>query len=80
MANAKAPRSASLRKQITPKPATGADPTNGFQFDIESEIRRRAYELYEMRGCTPGREEEDWFVAEREIKARFNQLASGARA
>ena len=33
------------------------------------EIRRRAYELYEQRGHTPGHENEDWLVAEQEILA-----------
>ena len=42
-------------------------------FDLEGEIRRRAYELYEQRGCTPGRDHEDWLVAEREVMARYNQ-------
>ena len=37
---------------------------------LEEEIRRRAYELYEQRGCTPGSESEDWFRAEQEIVAR----------
>ena len=40
---------------------------------LEEEIRRRAYELYEQRGCTPGRENEDWLVAEQEIVARHQQ-------
>jgi len=39
--------------------------------DLETEIRRRAYELYEGRGCTPGHENEDWLIAEREVVARF---------
>jgi hypothetical protein len=44
--------------------------------DLEAEIRRRAYELYERRGCTPGHENEDWLVAEREVVERYqHQLA-----
>ena len=39
--------------------------------NLEEEIRRRAYQLYEERGCTPGRENDDWFVAEREILTRY---------
>ncbi|MFN2547062.1 MAG: DUF2934 domain-containing protein [Myxococcales bacterium] len=31
-------------------------------------IARRAYERYEKRGKTPGRDQEDWFDAERELK------------
>ena len=39
--------------------------------NLEEEIRRRAYELYEARGCGPGHETDDWFVAEREVMARY---------
>lgn len=38
--------------------------------DLEAEIRFRAYELYQQRGCTPGQEEQDWIAAEREVRAR----------
>ena len=41
--------------------------------NLEAEIRRRAYELYEQRGYLPGHEDEDWLVAEQEIRARYNQ-------
>jgi HSP20 family molecular chaperone IbpA len=30
-------------------------------------VRRRAFELYQMRGCEPGRSVEDWLKAEREV-------------
>jgi Protein of unknown function (DUF2934) len=30
-------------------------------------VAKRAYELYEARGCGDGRAEEDWFSAEREL-------------
>jgi hypothetical protein len=40
--------------------------------DLESEIRLRAYELYQQRGCTPGQDEQDWFTAEREILSRHD--------
>jgi Protein of unknown function (DUF2934) len=39
--------------------------------NLEEEIRRRAYQLYEERGCTPGHEDDDWLVAEREILTRY---------
>jgi Protein of unknown function (DUF2934) len=45
---------------------------NGAPLDLESEIRRRAYQLYEERGCTPGHESEDWILAEREIVSRYS--------
>lgn len=32
-------------------------------------IAARAYEIYQLRGGEPGREAEDWFLAEQEILA-----------
>ncbi len=37
---------------------------------VEGKIRRRAYELYEVRGRQSGRELEDWLRAEAEIRSR----------
>ncbi len=36
--------------------------------DIEERIRQRAYELYVQRGRQPGHAEEDWRIAEEEIR------------
>jgi DUF2934 family protein len=44
--------------------------------ELESEIRRRAYELYERRGYVDGRAEQDWFEAEREVLSRSPQKHS----
>ncbi|MGH9497881.1 MAG: DUF2934 domain-containing protein [Terriglobales bacterium] len=44
--------------------------------DLETQIRQRAYELYQERGCTPGLENEDWLQAERELLGRQNQRQS----
>jgi hypothetical protein len=33
------------------------------------EICRRAYEIWEQRGCVPGRDGDDWLQAERELWA-----------
>jgi len=33
----------------------------------QDRIRERAYELYESRGCEPGRDQQDWLRAEQEI-------------
>ncbi|HUM03892.1 MAG TPA: DUF2934 domain-containing protein [Terriglobales bacterium] len=38
--------------------------------DLEDEIRRRAYEIYLQRGSNPGSENEDWLIAEREVRSR----------
>ncbi len=35
--------------------------------NLEEQISRRAYELYEQRGKADGRADEDWLRAEREI-------------
>jgi hypothetical protein len=35
----------------------------------DQEIRQRAYELYLRRGEQPGGERDDWFEAERELRA-----------
>jgi hypothetical protein len=43
---------------------------------IEEDIRRRAYQLYEERGCVPGHDHEDWLSAEREVLARSNHRPS----
>jgi hypothetical protein len=40
--------------------------------DLEVEIRLRAYQLYEQRGCEPGQEDQDWFAAEQEVRVRHD--------
>ena len=40
--------------------------------NLEEEIRARAYQLYQERGCQPGHENDDWLVAEREIRSRYD--------
>jgi hypothetical protein len=55
------------RKNSTPPPT----PIN-----LEDEIRRRAYELYQQRGTASGSEAEDWLTAEREVKQRYLQRQS----
>jgi len=39
--------------------------------NLEEEIRRRAYELWEENGREAGRDEEYWLSAEREIRGRY---------
>ena len=41
----------------------------------EFEIRRRAYELYQARGCQHGFDWEDWIRAEAEILSRQKESA-----
>ena len=45
------------------------------QISMEDAIRQRAYEIYLQRGSTPGNSREDWAVAEREVRAYFEQQA-----
>jgi hypothetical protein len=44
--------------------------------NLEDEIRRRAYELYEQRGARVGGEADDWLAAEREVQQRYHQQQS----
>ena len=63
----------------TPKPKTARSKapaaTNGnghaaTPVELESEIRVRAYQIYEERGFTAGDERQDWLRAEQEVKAK----------
>jgi hypothetical protein len=54
----------------------GKKATNGNNGNMEEEIRRRAYELYEKRGGEHGRAQEDWFQAEAEIRARTSSRSA----
>jgi Protein of unknown function (DUF2934) len=40
--------------------------------NLDEEIRRRAYELWEQRGYESGHEDEHWRLAETEILSRYN--------
>ena len=54
-------------------------PANLVPVNLEEEIRHRAYELYQQRQATGGGENgdenQDWLMAEREIRARYGKLA-----
>ena len=49
---------------------TNGNGVNPSSADFEAEIRLRAYEIYEERGCEPGQDEKDWLAAEREVLSR----------
>lgn len=79
MARAKTPTTNSpTSKQVITMPEAGSiNPvrktvslSNPAPLELEDQIRRRAYELYEQRGRTPGMENDDWFRAEHEILSR----------
>jgi hypothetical protein len=44
--------------------------------NLDDEIRRRAYEIFEERRGAPGDEREDWLRAEREVLGRYNQQSA----
>jgi hypothetical protein len=85
MPKAKTPRTATPpNKQVLTMPeATSTAPVrkasssaNSQSPDLDAQIRQRAYELYQERGCTPGHENQDWLQAEAEVLARQNRKQS----
>ena len=44
--------------------------------NLEEEIRRRAYELYEERGREDGHDLDDWLRAEAEIRKHARSIAA----
>jgi hypothetical protein len=51
-------------------------PINRVPVNLEDEIRRRAYELYQQRGGAAGSAAEDWLAAEREVRQRHQKQQS----
>jgi len=49
---------------------------NVVPINLEDEIRRRAYELYQQRDAGTGSEAEDWLAAEREVRQRYRQQSA----
>jgi Protein of unknown function (DUF2934) len=45
---------------------------NVFPINLDEEIRRRAYELWEQRGHEGGHETEHWLLAETEVLSRYS--------
>ncbi len=43
---------------------------------VEENIRRRAYELYEQRGRSEGRDLDDWLQAEAELTGKSKTAAA----
>jgi hypothetical protein len=64
-------KTTSTEIQIAPEAKKNLIPIN-----LEEEIRRRAYELSEQRGFTPGHENDDWFAAEHEVLSRYSAQQS----
>ena len=73
MARAKTPRTPKPKPEdnVLRMPDSGGNGEAArSRVDLESEIRLRAYQLYEERGYTNGRADEDWFEAEQQVMAR----------
>ena len=64
------PRTRAAHSDSTPPPAKRPRPVATSSGNLEEEIRRRAYELFELRNGADGSPEEDWIRAEREVLAR----------
>ena len=62
------------------KDATKKQPTTEIselqEFELEYQIRLRAYQLYETRGREDGHELEDWLRAEEEIASKKTRTAA----
>lgn len=63
---------AKAENKVLHMPETGGN-GSADHADLELEIRVRAYELYEQRGYTNGRAEQDWYDAEQEVLARHGK-------
>jgi len=64
------PRTRTAHSDLPQPPAKRPMPAKASSVNLEEEIRRRAYELYELRGREDGYAEEDWSRAEREVLGR----------
>lgn len=60
-------RSAETSRPTTVPSSTQASVPLLSRNDVQHRIVKRAYELYELRGCGDGHALEDWLSAEREI-------------
>jgi hypothetical protein len=61
---------------VKTEPRKNVVPINRTPVNLEEEIRRRAYEIYQQRGGAPGSEMEDWLNAEREVRKRYQQQSA----
>jgi hypothetical protein len=78
-----APAATKPEPVIAPEPrkkleVVKTEPRRVVPINVEEEIRRRAYELYQQRGSKPGSEREDWLAAEREVRQRYHQQQQSA--
>jgi hypothetical protein len=50
-----------------PKKTVAGAPKISDAAGLENKIRDRAHQLYDARGCVPGKDKQDWLQAELEI-------------
>ena len=55
-------------------------PTQNPDDQNHERVARRAYERWEARGREDGRDQEDWFEAEREIEQGASEQTTGERS
>ncbi len=60
---------------VKSEPRKNVVPINRIPVNLDDEIRRRAFEIFQQRGNAPGSESEDWLAAERDVRKRY-QLQS----
>ena len=66
-----------MKRTLTiPTALTTAPPTTESASEVQEQIRRRAYELYEERGRADGRDLEDWLQAESEVTQQKAKTAA----
>ena len=68
-------KSIALKKGAQPPKGKAPGPVIDVQ-EVRDRIAAKAFELYERRGCTHGRDQEDWFEAERLV---MRGVKSGTR-
>ena len=64
---------------------TEVDMTESFETPLanpipDEDIAKRAFELYEARGCQNGHDVEDWLRAEQELEEEQTRLRNSPRA
>lgn len=80
IASAAPARTQEQYSQRKPSPPASKTPTSlrTKDTDVEEQIRRRAFELYQQRGEVPGRATDDWLQAKAEILRAKSKVGSKA--
>lgn len=73
---AKSTRKTTKNVLTMPAPASAAPVRNESVHPADSDIARRAFELYCERGFQGGRDVEDWLQAERELQREASSTAA----